>query len=137
LDVRLNLLLTEGADSVHGFGNIRIQTASLAEQSARVSSYLLPGKNGARREQDKRRDNHIESLPVRVTGAVLAAAAGLALFLSTVGLYGILSLAWRHRDIGIRMALGASRGQVVALVVRDATRLVATASRSASQPPSP
>ncbi|HEX3530476.1 MAG TPA: ABC transporter permease [Thermoanaerobaculia bacterium] len=70
-----------------------------------------------------------DAAPIRATGTVLAAAAGLALVLSTIGLYGILSLAvaQRHRDIGIRMALGASRNQVVALVVRDAIRLVATA----------
>ena len=70
-----------------------------------------------------------DAAPIRATGTVLAAAAGLALVLSTIGLYGILSLAvaQRHRDIGIRMALGASRSQVVALVVRDAIRLVAIA----------
>jgi len=70
-----------------------------------------------------------DAAPIRVTGTVLAAAAGLALVLSTIGLYGILSLAvaQRHRDIGIRLALGASRGHVVALVVRDAIRLVAIA----------
>ncbi|HYL05235.1 MAG TPA: ADOP family duplicated permease [Thermoanaerobaculia bacterium] len=67
--------------------------------------------------------------PVRVAGRVLAAAAGLALLLSAVGLYGVLSLTVvrRTREIGIRMALGGSRSQVVALVVRDATVLVAFA----------
>lgn len=66
---------------------------------------------------------------VRVAGRVLAAAAGLALFLGTVGLYGLLSLAvaQRTRDIGIRRALGASRGHVVGLVVREAAALVAIA----------
>jgi len=67
--------------------------------------------------------------PVRVAGHLLGVLAGLALFLSTVGLYAILSLAvaQRTRDIGIRMAIGASGSQVVALVVRDATALVAVA----------
>ncbi len=67
--------------------------------------------------------------PVRVTGYVLGLSAGLALFLSAMGLYGILSLlvTQRRRDIGIRMAIGASRGQVVALIVRDATILVVAA----------
>jgi predicted permease len=67
--------------------------------------------------------------PVRVAGYVLGLSAGLALFLSAVGLYGILSLlvAQRRRDIGIRMALGARRSQVVSLVVRDAAILVMAA----------
>jgi predicted permease len=67
--------------------------------------------------------------PARIAGYVLGLSAVLALFLSSVGLYGILSLlvAQRRRDIGIRMALGARRGQVVLLVVRDATILVAAA----------
>jgi predicted permease len=67
--------------------------------------------------------------PVRVTGTVLGLSAGLALFLSAMGLYGILSLlvTQRHRDIGIRMAIGARRGQVIALIVRDATILVMAA----------
>jgi predicted permease len=67
--------------------------------------------------------------PVRVTGSILAAAAGLALLLSAVGLYGILSLAvaQRTRDIGIRIALGASRREVVTLVVRDSIFLVLAA----------
>lgn len=66
---------------------------------------------------------------VRTAGRVLGASAVLALLLSTVGLYGMLSLAvaQRTRDIGIRMAIGASRSQAVALVVRDATILVAFA----------
>ena len=47
---------------------------------------------------------------------------GLALLLATVGLYGVTAytVAWRASEIGIRMALGAERGGVIAMVLRGA-----------------
>jgi putative ABC transport system permease protein len=55
------------------------------------------------------------------------AFAGVALALATIGLYGVLagSVAERTREIGVRSALGASRGAIVALVVRQGATLVA------------
>jgi predicted permease len=59
--------------------------------------------------------------------ATLAGGFGaLAVLLSSVGLYGLLaySVTQRSKEIGIRMALGASGKGVVGLVVRDAATLV-------------
>jgi ABC-type antimicrobial peptide transport system permease subunit len=52
---------------------------------------------------------------------MLAIAASVALLLAVVGLYGVVSYiaAERTHEIGIRMALGAERGDVVGLFVRQ------------------
>ena len=62
----------------------------------------------------------------RVSLALFAAFATLALVIAVVGLYGVLShaVALRTREIGLRMALGARRGQIAQLVTRQAVRLV-------------
>jgi ABC-type antimicrobial peptide transport system permease subunit len=57
----------------------------------------------------------------RLLAQLLAAFAGLALLLAVVGTYGLLSfmVAERRREIGIRVAIGATRASIVGLVTKQ------------------
>ena len=67
----------------------------------------------------------IEYWALQIAAALFAAFGGLAMIVALVGIYGVLSYAVvrRTREIGIRMAVGASAGRVVRMIVGEGLAL--------------
>jgi predicted permease len=68
----------------------------------------------------------IALLPARLAGGALGVFGVLGLLLASVGMYGVVaySVAQRGREIGIRMAIGASGQQLVRMFLREGMSLV-------------
>ncbi len=68
--------------------------------------------------------------PRRMAAGILAASGVIGLVLAVIGLYGVVSysLAQRMHELGVRVALGAARAQIIAMVLREGLTLAALGS---------
>jgi putative ABC transport system permease protein len=137
-DVRMRSLSSEPRwQMYYSFAQVTAQTMSLAVRTRGDAALLTRSI----REVLRARDPNIPLADVatmeaalddslsgtRVIMLTLTLFAGVALFLAAIGLYSVLAfyVARRMHEIGIRLALGASAGRVLSLVLRRGLLLVA------------
>ncbi|HEY4305294.1 MAG TPA: ABC transporter permease [Gemmatimonadaceae bacterium] len=106
----------------------KLSPASMGPTARASIRSLDPNVLATVQTMDDIRDKSVGSR--RFTMVVLSAFAALGLVLAAIGIYGVLSysVARRTREIGVRMALGAVRSSVVAMVLRDSLTPVAIGS---------
>jgi predicted permease len=113
---------------LQNFSTLQVRaTGSLAHVAAAIRRDLQPRMTGSPVEIRPLTSQVAAAIVQERLMATLASGFGvLALVLAAVGLYGLLAyrVAACTRDIGIRMALGADRGEVLSQVMRQGVRLV-------------
>jgi putative ABC transport system permease protein len=119
---------TQNKEPEDGWNLLIRSSAPLAALMGAVKRTVLDQNHGVALRFQTFRAQVRESLLRERLMATLSGFFGfLALILATVGLYGVISymVARRRGEIGIRIALGADRGNVLGLVLREAVVLLA------------
>jgi hypothetical protein len=113
---------TKGAVLVRVRGNVEAERRAL---DARLA-LSVPGGISDIHSLDQHRAAGLYAF--RAASLIGAAVGGLALLLTVSGVYGVLSclVTQRTREIGVRMALGATAGVVRALILNHSLRMAAT-----------
>ncbi len=135
-DVRLTSLEEPAAPQIYhpdmefGGGYIAVRSSLPAKSLAASIRTILHSLDPNLAASDIQTMSELESeasAPRRFQTSLLTVFAAIALFLALVGLYGLMaySVSRRTREVGIRMALGAQRTDVLLLVLKKAAFLLA------------
>ncbi|MGO9229950.1 MAG: ADOP family duplicated permease [Bryobacteraceae bacterium] len=115
---------------VRGYAHFFLRTRGAPKTMARKVDEALAGLDPSASVETRIMGDLFAAalLPSRAGALVLGAMALFGLLLASIGLYGVLlySTQQRIREIGIRVALGASPGNVLGMVARQSCKLVAT-----------